>query len=418
MTKTGHSAKTEACAIKHRNADRERKETIVAEAMTEKIYLSDAYRRETTARILNKGFRNGNFLIGLDRTIFCPAGGGQPADSGTINGLPIVELASENDDIIHVLGGDPGQGEARLQLDFSRRYDHMQQHTAQHLLSQVLLNLFNAPTLSFAIGPEHASIEIGRPVLDEQEIALLENECAGRIFANLPIRIFESEDSAALHLRKPPKRQGKIRVVEITGLEQSACGGTHLHSSAEIGLLKIVKTDRVRANVRLYYLSGWRALDDYQLKHEVTQRLQRAVTQPLVDLPPHVEMLLKEKDELRRLLKKAQHRELEREITAEAAAGKDLVIREFPAIDAAELRFFATALMKHGRQVLAYSTTPPRHVVIGRGRGSFDLRQISSAIFALLEGKGGGAANLIEGRGQNFSKIPEIVAILQASFGQ
>ncbi|MBN2399220.1 MAG: hypothetical protein JXI33_02650 [Candidatus Aminicenantes bacterium] len=382
--------------------------------MTEKIYLSDAYCRESTARILGKEFRDGNFFIRLDRTIFCPAGGGQPADGGTINGQPIMELASEIDDIIHVLGADPGQGEARLQLDFSRRYDHMQQHTAQHLLSQILLKLFSAPTLSFAIGPEHASIEIGRPALDEQEIVLLENECADRIFANLPIHIFESDDSNALHLRKPPKRQGKIRVVEIAGLDQSACGGTHLRSSAEIGLLKIIKTDRVRANVRLYYKSGFRALGDYQLKHEVTQRLQRAITQPLTDIPIQIEMLLKEKDELRRALKKAQRRELEREIVAEVAAGRDLIVREFSAIDAAELRFFATALMKHGRQVLVYSTTPPGHIIIGRGRGVFDLRQIGSAIFALLEGKGGGAENLIEGRGQNFSKIPEIIALLRA----
>ncbi len=116
--------------------------------------------------IVGKESRDHLFFVRLDRTIFCPAGGGQPADGGTINGLPLLELTSENDDIIHVLGADPGQGQASLQLDFSRRYDHMQQHTAQHLLSQVLLNLFNAPTLSFAIGPEHSSIEIGRPALE------------------------------------------------------------------------------------------------------------------------------------------------------------------------------------------------------------------------------------------------------------
>jgi alanyl-tRNA synthetase len=386
--------------------------------MTEKIYQADAYCRETTAAIVGKEFRDDRFFIRLDRTIFCPAGGGQPADTGTLNGLPLLGLASENDDIVHVLGADPGRGEARLQLDFPRRYDHMQQHTAQHLLSQVLLNLFDAPTLSFAIGPEHSSIEIGRQALDEKDIASLENECAARIFANLPVCIFESEDSASLQLRKPSKRQGKIRVVEITGLDRSACGGTHLRTSAEIGLLKIVKTDRVRANVRLYYLSGFRALDDYRLKHDVAQRLQRTVTQPLADIPHQVETLLREKDELRRALKKALHRELEREIAADLDAGKDLVIREFSGIDAAELRFFATALIKQDRQVLVYSTTPTRHIVIGRGRGTFDLRQISGDIFALLDGKGGGTANLIEGQGRDFSKIPQVIALLQTSLQQ
>lgn len=383
--------------------------------MSEKIYQTDSYCREIRARVISKEFRDNSFFIRLDRTIFCPAGGGQPADQGTINGLPVLELAMENDDIIHVLERDPGQEEVSLRLDFQRRYDHMQQHTAQHLLSQVLLNLFNAPTLSFAIGPEHSSVEIGRQALNGEEIGILENECARLIFANLPVRIFASEDTAALHLRKPPKRQGKIRVVEITGLDQSACGGTHLQSSAEIGLLKIIKTDRVRANIRLYYLSGFRALGDYQLKHEVAQRLQRAVTRPLADIPLQVEALLKEKDELRRALKKAQRGELEREIAVAATAGNDLVVREFSGIDAAELRFFVSALMKHGCQVLAYSAMPPQYVVIGRGQGAFDLRQISAEIFALLDGKGGGAANLIEGRGRDFSKIPQIIALLQTS---
>jgi len=179
--------------------------------------------------------------------------------------------------------------------------------------------------------------------------------------------------------------------------------------------LKIVKTDHVRANVRLYYMAGFRALGDYRLKHDVTQRLQRTITQPLPDIPLQVEALLKEKDELRRALKKARQQELAREIAAAAAAGEDLVIREFPPGDPADMRFFATALMKLGRQVLAYSAGPPGPVIVGRGRGAFDLRRISADIFALLDGKGGGAANLLEGRGRDFSNMPRVIALLQTS---
>jgi len=383
--------------------------------MTEKIYLYDSYCREITARITSREFQGQRFRIHLDRTIFCPAGGGQPADQGTINGLPVLELASADDDIIHMLEQDPGQGEAGLQLDFPRRYDHMQQHTAQHLLSQVLLNLFNAPTLSFAIGPEHSSIEIGRQALNEEESRILESECARLIFANLPIRIFESVDIAALHLRKPPKRQGKIRVVEIEGLDQSACGGTHLKSSAEIGLLKIIKTEHVRANIRLYYAAGYRALHDYQLKHEVTQQLRHAVTLPLAEIPAQVETILAEKDELRRALKKIQRHDLEKEIAAAAAGTEALVIREFNEVDSASMRLFAVSLLNQGKHVLAYTPDPQKYVVVGRGQGSFDLRQISAQIFGLLRGKGGGSENLLEGRVQDFSKLSEVITLLQAS---
>jgi alanyl-tRNA synthetase len=383
--------------------------------MTDKIYQTDPYCREITARITGRESRDGDFRIRLDRTIFCPEGGGQPADRGTINGFPVMELAQLDEDIIHVLASDPGQDEVNLLLDFPRRYDTMQQHTAQHLLSQVLLNLFNAPTLSFAIGPEHASIEIGRETLNEEEIKILETECARLIFANLPVRIFESEDTACLHLRKPPKRQGRIRVVEIEGLDRSACGGTHLKSSAEIGLLKIIRTDRVRANIRLYYAAGYRALRDYQLKHEIAMRLQHAVTLPLAEIPAHVEALLAEKDELRRALKKMQRRELEKETAAAAAGPETMVIREFNGVDSADLRFFALALSKAGKQVLAYTRDRQKHIIIARGRGNFDLRLISAKIFGLLGGKGGGRENLIEGSAQDFSTLPEVVALLRTS---
>jgi alanyl-tRNA synthetase len=381
--------------------------------MTEKAYQTDPYCREITARITGSEFRDGSFRIRLDRTIFCPEGGGQPADHGTINGFPVSELAHVDEDIIHVLASDPGRDEVNLLLDFPRRYDNMQQHTAQHLLSQVLLNLFNAQTLSFAIGPEHASIEIGREALNEEEIKILETECARLIFANLPVHIFESEDITALHLRKPPKRQGRIRVVEIEGFDQSACGGTHLKSSAEIGLLKIVRTDRVRANIRLYYAAGYRALRDYQLKHDFARQLQRAVTLPLAEIPAQVEAIVAEKDELRRALKKGRRRELEKETAAAAACPETMVIREFNGVDSADLRFFALTLLTAGKQVLAYSQDPQKYIVIARGQGGFDLRRISAEIFDLLGGKGGGRENLLEGRAQDFSKLSDVIALLQ-----
>jgi len=383
--------------------------------MTEKIYHHDSYCREAAAAISGREARDGHFRIRLERTIFCPEGGGQPADRGTINGLPLLALECDGDDIIHVLERDPGQGDAALRLDFPRRYDHMQQHTAQHLLSQVLLRLFNAPTLSFAIGPEHASIEIGRPALDEEEIRALECECARLVFANLAVRIFASDDPSTLHLRKPSKVRGTIRVVEITGLDQSACGGTHLKSSAEIGLLKVIKTERVRSNIRLYYAAGYRALRDYQHKHEVAQRLQRAVTQPLADIPLQVETMLREKDELRRALKKTQRRELEREVDAAGANDDPLTVREFSGLDIPEIRFFATSLLNRGRNVLAYARSPLGYVIIGRGRGTADLRRISARIFTVLGGKGGGGENLIEGRGGDFSRIGDVVELLRAA---
>ncbi|MCU0276651.1 MAG: DHHA1 domain-containing protein [Acidobacteria bacterium] len=389
--------------------------------MTEKIYHRDAYCRELTSPVTGKESCQGRWRLRLERTIFRPEGGGQPADGGTINGLPLLALEEDGDDIVHVVGNDPGGGDVALRLDFERRFDHMQQHTAQHLLSQVLVRCCGAATLSFAIGPEHSSIETDRPCFSEEETRTVENECMRRIFAALPVRVFASDDPSVLHLRKPAKIAGQIRVVEIAGLDQSACGGTHVGNSAEIGVLKIVRTERVRANVRLVYAAGWRALRDHQLKHDVAQQLQRLVTQPLAEIPGHVKALLRERDGLRREVKKALRREMEREVAAAVAAGDSLVVREFSGLDPSDLRFFATSLMKHGRHVLAFQRPPPAlepsgggaYIVVGRGQGGFDLRGICARLFAILNGKGGGSANLIEGRGRDFSRSAEAIGLLR-----
>jgi alanyl-tRNA synthetase len=381
--------------------------------MTEKLYHRDPYLQEVGARVSRREGRDGRWSIRLERTIFCPEGGGQPADAGTVNGLPLLALEADGDDVVHVLAGDPGEGEVRLRLDFERRYDHMQQHTAQHLLSQVLVRRFDAPTLSFAIGPEHSSIEVGRPAFSAEEIRALEAECARLAFAALPVRVYETDDLSVLHLRKPPKVSGRIRVVEIEGLDQSACGGTHVKNSAELGLLKIVRLERVRANVRLYYAAGYRALRDHQLKQGVALSLQRLVTQPLADIPHHVQALLDERDELRRELKRWRRLEMERQVAAAIVETGSLVIREFSDGEAADLRYFAGAVMAAGKHVLACRRSLPPHVVIGRGSGDFDLRVVSARIFALLDGKGGGSAALLEGRAGDLSRLGEAVELLR-----
>jgi Ser-tRNA(Ala) deacylase AlaX len=352
------------------------------------------------------------FVVTAD-TILYPEGGGQPADRGTIAGVEVLDVRRVGGEIRHLLSGRAPSGRVTMELDWTRRFDHMQQHTAQHLLSQVVLNLFAAQTLSFAIGSEHSSIEIDLPALDDDAVKALERECAAAVFAALPVRVFESDDAATLGLRKPPKRQGRVRVVEIGGLDRSACGGTHLRNSAEIGLLKVVRSERVRAHVRLYYAAGWRALRDYQLRHEVTRRLQRLVTLPLAEIPAQVETWQAEKEELRRALKKAQRRALENEVAAAAAGADPLVVREFSGSEAAEMRFFSLELMKRGKHVLAYGAEPPRPVVVGRGRGSGDLRAVSAPFFALLGGRGGGGENLLEGRGSDLSRLDEAVSLLR-----
>lgn len=389
--------------------------------MTEKLYDADPYLSEASTRVTRSEERDGRWRVRLERTIFRPEGGGQPADAGTVNGLPLLALAEEDGDVVHVLERDPGAGEMELRLDFARRYDHMQQHTAQHLLSQLLLRRFGAATLSFAIGPEHSSIETGRPAYSDEELRELEEECARLAWAALPVRVFSSDDPSPLSLRKPPKKSGRIRVVEIADYDRSACGGTHVRSSAELAPLKILRVERVRANARLYYAAGGRALRDHRLKHDLALRLQRLVTQPLGEIPARLEALLRERDELRRERRRERRQEMERE-AARALAGSDaLVRREFAAGEPEELRAFAAAVAAAGRNVLACSRPAPgagaAHVVVARGRGDADLRALAAPLFALLAGRGGGSAALLEGRAGDLSRLDEAADLLRRHLG-
>jgi len=383
--------------------------------MSEKIYHQDPYRWQETARIVSSECRAGLHRLILDRTIFCPAGGGQPGDEGTINGIPVVDLIEEDELIVHCLKTHPGEETIRLQIDGPRRFHHMQHHTAQHLLSQVLERELHAKTLSFAIGPEHASIELDQPGLTGQQIEAVEDECARLIFANRPIRVFVTEDVAPLRLRKPPKVTGRIRVVDIDGYDLSACGGTHLRSTGEIGLIKIVRSDRVRANVRLYFTAGHRALGDYRLKHQVLTQVQRLITLPFNEIPAALENLITERDDLSREAKTRKRKELDNEIAAWAAKPDTLIVRCFDDAGIDEMKYFTTSLIKAGKNVVAYNPTLG-YVQIGRGSaGGVDLKKAAPKIFSLLSGRGGGRDAFIEGKATDFSNIERVLALLNQS---
>jgi len=381
--------------------------------MSERLYYADAYCREAMSGIHAKECRRGVWRLMLERTIFYPEGGGQPRDRGTIAGLEVQGLEVEGNDIVHLLPADPGPGMLKLKIDFASRFDFMQQHTAQHLLSQALDRLCGARTLSFAIGEGHSSIEIDRFDMDESELEATENECARIIFENRAVRIYETADVSRLPLRKPPRVSGLIRVVEIADYDWSACGGLHVRSAGELGLVKIVRSDRIRGHVRLYYVAGKRALSDYRLKHSVVSRLQRMVTQPPAEIPAAVDSLRREKEKVEKEWRTLRRREMDREIAAAAAESKDWLVRDLSGVEMSDLKFFALALMEKGKNVLAYAREPHPYLIIARGKGNTDLRKMAADIFAVLGGRGGGKEKIIEGRPADFSRLPDVLAMLE-----
>lgn len=386
--------------------------------MTEKLYLQDSYLAEVESTVRRKEFTEGHFRIYLDRTIFAPEGGGQPRDTGTINGVEVLDIIAEPEEIVHVVKCDPGEGPARLRIDFARRYEVMQQHTGQHLLSQALEKLFGIRTLSFSITGEHASIELGRGTLTTEEIERTETECQRIIFENRPVKIFESDDPSRLNLRKPSKVEGgKIRVVEIDGFDQSACGGTHVRASGEIGMVKIIRTDRVRSNIRIYYVAGSRALRDYQLKHALISRIQQQVTLPLPEIPAGIQNLIGERDQILRRIRAIQRQQIEGEILRCVELSDTLVVKELSEFETPEIKYFTANLAKRGKHVVAYSRAATPYIAIARAGGAFDLRSLTNDIFALLSGKGGGRENMLEGKPGDFSRLDDVIRLVREKLG-
>ncbi len=261
--------------------------------MTELIYYSEPDRSLFSAKILEiREDKRGVSLI-LDRTCFYPEGGGQPADKGSIAGLNITDVQKTDDAVLHYIetgeNGDelPAEGStAECEVDMEHRLDYMQQHTGQHLVSAALVKVADIQTVSVHQGEEYTAIETSAEEIDALTIAEVESEVNRIICRNLPIKAVVTDDVglSEFNLRRPTKRSGKIRIVEIPGTDCVACGGLHLASTGLTGLAKCTGSEKIRGHVRLLWKLGKRAYNDYSLKSAVTDELSVLYSAPLAEI--------------------------------------------------------------------------------------------------------------------------------------
>ncbi len=384
--------------------------------MTEKIYQKDSYLKEIKAKIIKNEKSENLWKILPDKTIVYPEGGGQPSDIGFINGIKIIKTEIDGDKIFHYIEKDISEEEIIITIDFEKRYDNMQQHTAQHLLSEVLVKLYGYQTLSFSIGDNHSSIEINTKNFPFEKIVETEKECLDLIIKNLPIKVYETEDISKIPLRKPPKIKGKIRIIEIDGFDYSACGGTHVKSTGEISLIKIIKTDKVRSNIRLYYVAGYRALKDYQKKNEIILNIQREIGRPQEEFNEAIKDMKGKIENMRKKLNFYKKRELEEEIERILKSSEEFIFKIFEDEEIKDIKFMAKKLVDNGKNILFLTKEPSKYILIGRGKGTLNLRKISSEIFSIVKGRGGGREDWIEGKIEDFSGIGKLKDFLSESF--
>jgi alanyl-tRNA synthetase len=392
---------------------------------TDRLY----YNHTTSAfdaTIVRTEPRGGRTAVWLDRTAFYPTSGGQPHDTGTLAGLPIVDVFDDEDgDVVHVVDGiAPAVGaQVHGQIDSARRLDHMQQHTGQHLLSAVLERLFDAKTVSVHLGSTASTIDIDREMSGAQ-LADAERESNAAIWRNTPVSIrYATEDEARLlPLRKESVRTGTLRLIEIEGVDLSACGGTHVSATGAIGQIVLTAWERFKGGQRLEFRCGGRALAQVQYLRDATADAVRQLSVLPSDLAAAIARLQDELKAQARTLAAAQldlaaYQAASWADTGERRAWGSLVMRVVEG-DAVRLRALASALAtREGLLAVLVSPSTPALAVAARSADvPIACHDLIAALAKGFAGRGGGKPDLAQCGGLHGSP-DAILAAVRAFLG-
>lgn len=248
--------------------------------MTEKLYYDDPYICEAEGNINEITQKDNKYIVVLDKTPFYPEGGGQPNDLGTIDNIKVEYVYEEEDTIYHVLSEKPLNIHVKCKVDFERRRDHIQQHSGEHLLSAAFFKLYKGVNAGFHMGEEYVTIDIDMRDLTEEMIKKAELEANSYLYRNEEVKTYflTKEEALKLPLRKEIKANGIIRIVQMGNMDYSACCGTQVRRTGEVGIIKILKSEKYKSMTRIYFVCGERALKDYIRKQYILTELGRSLS--------------------------------------------------------------------------------------------------------------------------------------------
>ena len=390
--------------------------------MTDRLSYSEAYLRTFTAAVTACAPADDRFAVTLDVTAFYPTSGGQPHDVGVLGGRAVVEVVDDDGPLVHLLDGPLDVG-AQVQgdIDWTRRFDHMQQHTRQHVLSAAFDRVCQARTESFHLGASTATIDLHRPVTPA-EIAAAEAEANHVVWEDraVQVRFVSAEEAAALPLRKDSGRTGTLRLIEVTDFDLSACGGTHVARTGGIGIIAATGWEKFKGGTRVEFQCGGRALAQMREWRDALAATNRLLSVSPMELAPAIERLQAENKALARTARGFQE-QLASHVAAELVAsgervnGRILVARAMDGWDAAGLKAIAAGVATHpGAAAAMFSTATPALVVIARAAGvPADASAVLKALVAKFGGKGGGKPDLAQGGGLT-GDVTEIVEAARA----
>ncbi len=391
-----------------------------------RLYYWDAWRTSFAARIVETVLQNRRQAVVLDNTYFYPASGGQPADRGWLNGVPVVDVSIRPEDgaVLHWLGdGDLGGEMVSAVIDWPRRFDHMQQHTGQHILSQAFWRVAQAETIGFHLTESNLTIDLNISSLSDEVVRKAEQLANQIVWENraVHIRFVTREDALALPLRKiPPTENGWLRLIEIEGFDLTACGGTHVRQTGSVGVIKVIRAERRKNKMRIYFLCGGRAWQDYEGKNGVVAALMGMLTTGEAELVTAVSRLQEELKQTRRTLKHQQTQLLaakaERLLASATKLGQTRLVCHISADeDANTLRQLGNQLAQQENVIALLGLAGSRSFLffVRSEDAPGDMKALLQTAVQILGGGGGGTAVSAQGGGP-----PATPDTLQSVFNQ
>jgi alanyl-tRNA synthetase len=400
---------------------------------TERLYYSDSHLVEFEARVLDVTERvSGWAAVLLNRTAFYPTGGGQPSDTGTLNGLRVVECIDDGEKgVLHVIqGATPAVGAiVKGRIDWARRLDHIQQHTGQHILSQAFVTLFNAPTKSFRVLDQSCEIdvEMTNPTTEliERGVELTNNV----IWENraLTIRNVTAEEAAALPLRKESAREGELRLIEIDEFDLTPCGGTHAYRTGEVGMIAARSWERAKGLTRIEFVAGGRALSDYRRANKTAREIAALFSTSRDDAQEHAARMVEENKELHRRVRALEEIAARSEAEDLIAAteprddGVRVVKQTFEGRDAESLKKLSHALIARPKIIVLLGSRDKEtaRLVFARSPDTpGDMNVLMRDACVQIDGRGGGKPDMAQGGGSNLQKLEEAIDLASKALQQ
>lgn len=378
--------------------------------MTQKYFMDNPYLKEMDAKIIRNEFKGNKSYIQLDKTIFYPhLSGGQPMDYGTINGLEVLQVYEEGREIIHIVKGELKISRVHLAIEWDRRLDLMQNHTGQHILSSSFDRLFNAETIGMHIGEEYITIDVKKPYLTEDEATQVEYLANKVVQSNFRIKSYlvNQGQLSKIPLRKDTSIEDEeIRIIEIDNIDYSACCGTHVSSTGEIGLIKIRKWEKYKGNIRVEFVCGTRALKDYSWKNLYIKEIGKILSSKDRDVLDKVTQLFETKDSLEKENKYLRDNiyNLKGDLFLKDIFIEDevnYIVKDFEDMDMKEINLIASNLNRSQEnliQIYSIKNSEIGQFLICKSKDiDINLKEIYDKVSERIIIKGGGSQQMIQG---------------------